>query len=126
MEPDDDTNPYLQSAFGMFEDIAPGGMDDPEAAVRSLIDQMGWLIISPITTPTPDQLKALQELEPFEGQNLVQIRQAITSGDVRWGPQIISVADSVMRPILEEHGLQVRVVPLTAEEKQRELDDMEL
>jgi hypothetical protein len=121
MKSSDDTppNPILATAFGMMESIAPGGLDDPEKALRDLVPRLRYLIVKRVEKPTIPQLEALRAFE--SGSNLVQIRKSLQAGKLQFGPFPGDLAERALIPRLVQLGLPVSLRELTQSEKAQHL-----
>jgi hypothetical protein len=113
--PDKTPNPILATTLAMMEGIAPGGLDDPEKALRDLVPRLRFLVVERVEKPTIPQLEALR---PFDsGSSLVQIRKALQAGELRFGPFPGDLAEQAMIPQLIRQGLSVSLRELTEAEK---------
>ena len=112
-------NPILATALGMMECIAPGGLDDPEKALRDLVPRLRFLVVLPVEKPTIPQLEALRAFDG--GSSLVQIRKALQAGELRFGPFPRDLAEQAMMPQLVQLGLPVSLRELTQAEKTQHL-----
>lgn len=118
-------NRILDTAFGLFDAIAPSVLSDPEKALRKLVKSMGWIQIEKKGKVSVDQLKLLQELDLFEGKNLIQIKRTIESESPKIGPITKKIAKLLTIPILRRAGLGAEFVPLTPEEQVEQLNDID-
>jgi hypothetical protein len=121
--PDDEQQPsnsLLATALGMIEGVAPGALDDPEAALRDLVPQLRFLAVARIDKPSIQQVRALQAFDA--ASSLVQLRKAIQERELEFGPFPEPAAEQVLVPELREQGLSVSLRELTAAEKAPYLD----
>lgn len=119
-------NPILATAMGMMESIAPGGLVDPEKALRDLVPRLRFLVVQRVEKPTIPQLEALRDFD--SSSSLVQIRKALQAGELRFGPFPVDLAERAMIPHLVQLGLPVSLRELTEAEKSQHLgcvDDKE-
>ena len=121
MNPADKTpqNPILAAALGMMESIAPGGLADPEKALRALVPRLRFLVVQRVEKPTIPQLQALRAFD--DSSSLVQIRKALQVGELRLGPFPGDFAERAMIPHLVQLGLPVSLRELTEAEKSQHL-----
>ena len=68
-------NPILNTALDMINSVAPNFEESPEDAFRKLVDSFNNIIIKKNDAPSMEQLKILKEFEPFEDENLIQIKK---------------------------------------------------
>src|SRR4051794_7796776 len=110
-------NPILSVAFGMIENVVPGGMSDTEKALRELVPTLRYLVVAPVALPTRKQMDLIRSFREFEMSNLLQTRQALRTGAVRLGPFPEHLAAETFVPVLLEEGLSVSMEEMTEEEK---------
>jgi hypothetical protein len=115
-------NPLLSAAQQLFEGVAPGSLDDVEQAVRDLVPRLRYLIVGRIQSPTTKQLEALRRFSEFEKSNLLQIRKAIQTSDLRLGPFPGEMAEQALVPVLVQDGFTVSLQELSAEEQAKRLE----
>jgi hypothetical protein len=115
-------NPLLAATEQMFEAIAPGGLDDTEQAWRELVPRLRFVVIARVQSPTTKQLEALRRLSEFKQSNLLQIRKAIQTSDLRLGPFPEKIAEQALVPALAQDGFTISLQELSAEEKAKQLE----
>ncbi len=115
-------NPILSAAFGLFEGIAPGALDDPENALRDLLPRLRFLVVARVEKPTIAQLEVLRAFD--KASSLVQIRKAIQANELRFGPFPGELAERALMPELLRHGLSVSLREMTGEEKAKQLESV--
>ena len=108
-------NPMLSLAMGMLESVAPGALDDCEKASRDLAPKLRFLVLEKVEKPTIAQLEAIRFFD--KNRNLVQIRKALQSGKLQFGPFPGDLAETMLMPKLARGGLSVSLRRLTVSEK---------
>ena len=99
--------------------MAPGGLDDPEEALRELVPRLRFLVVEPVEKPTIPQLEALREFD--SESSLIQLRKALQAGGLRFGPFTSDLAERALIPPLIEAGLAVSLQALTEAEQAQHL-----
>jgi hypothetical protein len=115
-------NPFLDVAKRLFETVAPGGLNDPEKALRDLVPKLRYVVVERTETPTTKQLQVLRCFSEFEQSNLLQTRRTLQSSPIRLGPFPQELAERSFVPLLLASGLNVSLQELTPEEKEKHLD----
>jgi len=96
------------------------GIPNPEEAYAQLLPALRWIQLDAVAAPSIDQLKALQAFEPYNNQNLMQIRQALREGSARIGVFSEAAAREIAKVAFDSCGMTWKLVEPTLEELKKE------